>query len=82
MQKILRNEGPASLQAKVKALRERQRARLDARHHYMLEMVAERLELAVNVVEEFMLDSDQVRIGPNTLTSQHCPPSLPPVKPV
>jgi len=69
MQKSLRSEGPASQQAKVKAIREQQRAKLDARHRYMLEVVAARLELAVNVVEEFMLDGNQV--GTQSYTQPH-----------
>ncbi len=60
MQKSVRSEGAATLQAKVKALREKQRSRIDGRHRYMLEMVADRLELAPPTVEDFMLDGDQV----------------------
>ena len=72
MQKSLRNEGVASIQAKVKAIREKQRARLDARHRYMLELVADRLELGLNVVEDYMLDGDQVSHGcTSTLVPVH-----------
>ena len=60
VQKNARNEAIA-LQAKAKALREQQRARIDGRHKYMLGLVADRLELDLSVVEDFMLDGDQVR---------------------
>lgn len=59
-QKTARNESIAAAQAKTKALREQQRSRLDSRHHYILEIVAERLQLDSNAVEEYMLDGDQV----------------------
>ena len=49
------------LQARAKALREQQRTRLDARHKYVLGLVASRLELEEAAVEDFMLDGDQVR---------------------
>lgn len=55
-----RNETVAAVQAKTKALKEQQRARLDNRHQYMLEIVAERLQLESSTVEEFILDGDQV----------------------
>ena len=63
MQKNSRNEAIA-LQARAKALREQQRARLDARHKYVLGLVANRLDLEESVVEDFMLDGDQVCITP------------------
>lgn len=58
--KTSRNEAIA-VQAKAKAMREQQRDRIDARHRYILELVADRLNLEVAAVEEFMLDGDQVR---------------------
>lgn len=60
-QKSTRNETVAAVQAKAKALKEQQRSRLDSRHYYMFEIVADRLDLDVSVVEEFILDGDQVR---------------------
>ena len=48
------------VQARAKALREHQRARLDARHKYVLGLVANRLDLEESAVEDFMLDGDQV----------------------
>ena len=60
MPKTSRNEAIA-VQAKAKAMREQQRDRIDARHRYILELVADRLNLEVAAVEEFMLDGDQVR---------------------
>ena len=44
----------------TKALREHQRARLDARHKYVLGLVANRLDLEESAVEDFMLDGEQV----------------------
>lgn len=61
MQKNSRNEAIA-LQARAKALREQQRTRLDARHKYVLGLVANRLDLEESVVEDFMLDGDQVGV--------------------
>ena len=61
VQKNARNEAIA-LQAKAKALREQQRARIDGRHKYMLGLVADRLELELSLVEDFMLDGDQVSL--------------------
>ena len=66
MQKNSRNEAIA-LQARAKALREQQRTRLDARHKYVLGLVANRLDLEESVVEDFMLDGDQVGV-----TLAHC----------
>lgn len=63
MQKNSRNEAIA-LQARAKALREQQRTRLDARHKYVLGLVANRLDLEESVVEDFMLDGDQVGVTP------------------
>ena len=60
-QKTARNEAFA-IQAKARAIRENQRSRLDSRHQYILEIVADRLQLDLNVVEDFMLDGDQVTI--------------------
>ena len=48
------------VQARAKALREHQRARLDARHKYVLGLVANRLDLEESAVEDFMLDGEQV----------------------
>ena len=59
VQKNARNEAIA-LQAKAKALREQQRTRIDARHKYILGLVADRLDLELSAVEDFMLDGDQV----------------------
>ena len=59
VQKNTRNEAVA-LQAKAKALREQQRARLDGKHKYMIGLVAGRLKLEVSAVEDFLLDGDQV----------------------
>lgn len=53
--------GTPSPQARAKALRETQRARLDARHKYLLGLVAERLNVEESAVEDFMLDGDQAR---------------------
>ena len=53
--------GALALQARAKALREQQRTRMDARHKYVLGLVASRLELEEAAVEDFMLDGDQVR---------------------
>lgn len=50
----------ATVQAYARALRESQRARLDARHTYMIELVADMLALAAATIEDFMLDGDQV----------------------
>lgn len=61
VQKNARNEAIA-LQAKAKALREQQRARIDGRHKYILGLVADRLELELSLVEDFMLDGDQVSL--------------------
>ena len=58
--KTSRNESVAAVQAKSKAFKEQQRARLDSRHYYMFEIIGERLQLDSNTVEEFMLDGDQV----------------------
>ena len=66
MQKNSRNEAIA-VQARAKALREQQRTRLDARHKYVLGLVANRLDLEESVVEDFMLDGDQVGV-----TLAHC----------
>lgn len=54
------NESVAAMQAKAKALKEQQRSRLDSRHYYMIEIVADRLQLDTEIVEEFLLDGDQV----------------------
>ena len=59
VQKNARNEAIA-LQAKAKALREQQRTRIDGRHKYILGLVADRLDLELSAVEDFMLDGDQV----------------------
>ena len=64
VQKTARNDIAATLQAKSKALKEQQRSRLDTRHSYLIEIVAERLQLDSNIVEEFILDGDQVAISP------------------
>ena len=64
VQKTARNDTAAILQAKSKALKEQQRSRLDTRHSYLIEIVAERLQLDSNIVEEFILDGDQVAISP------------------
>lgn len=61
VQKAARNEAVA-VQAKTKAIREQQRSRLDNRHHYIFELVGERLQLDSSTVEEFVLDGDQVCI--------------------
>ena len=61
VQKNARNEAIA-LQAKAKALREQQRTRIDARHKYILGLVADRLDLELSTVEDFMLDGDQVSL--------------------
>lgn len=47
-------------QARIKALREQQRSRLDGRHKYVVNLVAIRLGLTEAAVEEFLLDGDQV----------------------
>ena len=47
-------------QARVKALKEQQRNRLDTRHKYVIGIVADRLGLDEAVVEDFLLDGDQV----------------------
>lgn len=60
VQKAARNDTAATLQAKSKALKEQQRSRLDSRHSYLIDIVAERLQLESNLVEEFILDGDQV----------------------
>ena len=59
VQKNARNEAIA-LQAKAKALREQQRTRIDGRHKYILGLVADRLDLELSAVEDFMLDGDQL----------------------
>lgn len=64
VQKAARNDTAATLQAKSKALKEKQRSRLDSRHSYLIDIVAERLQLESNIVEEFVLDGDQVAISP------------------
>jgi predicted nucleic acid-binding protein len=63
VQKSARNEAVVAVQAKAKALKEQQRTRLDSRHYYLMEIVAERLQLDANVVEEFLLEGDQVCIS-------------------
>lgn len=70
VQKGARNESVAAVQAKTKALREQQRSRLDSRHHYMFEIVGERLQLDSNTVEEFVLDGDQVCYDTMSLCSE------------
>lgn len=60
VQKSARNEAVSVVQAKAKAMKEQQRSRLDSRHYYLLEIVAERLQLNQSTVEEFILDGDQV----------------------
>lgn len=60
VQKPVRNEAVGAVQAKAKALKEQQRTRLDSRHFYMFEIVAERLQLDSNSVEDYILDGDQV----------------------
>ena len=62
-QKSVRNETVAAVQAKAKALKEQQRSRLDSRHYYMFEIVADRLQIESTVVEEFVLDGDQVTLN-------------------
>ncbi len=57
---MVQNNDAGTLQARVKALREQQRAKLDSRHKYILSLVAERLQLEASVVEDFMLDGEQV----------------------
>ena len=59
MSRNARNEAIA-LQAKAKAIRESQRARLDPRHRHMLGLVADRVGIETTVVEDFILDGDQV----------------------
>ncbi len=59
-QKSVRNETVAAVQAKAKALKEQQRSRLDSRHYYMFDIVADRLQMDSSTVEEFVLDGDQV----------------------
>ncbi len=59
VQKTARNEAVA-VQVRAKALREHQRSRIDGRHQYILDLVADRLQLELSVVEDFMLDGDQV----------------------
>ena len=46
----------------MKAHREQQRTRIDARHKYIITCVADRLELEEQAVEEFLLDGDQVMV--------------------
>lgn len=60
VQKPAHNEAVAAVQAKAKALKEQHRTRLDSRHYYLFEIVAERLQLDPTTVEEFILDGDQV----------------------
>lgn len=60
----MQTSAPESLklkQARTKANRERQKLRIDVRHKYLFSVVADRLQLDSNAVEEFMLDGDQVR---------------------
>lgn len=64
VQKSARSEAVGAVQAKAKALKEQQRSRLDSRHYYLFEIVAERLQLNPSIVEEFILDGDQVHISP------------------
>ncbi len=61
VQRVARNEA-AILQARAKAIRENQRGRLDPRHGYMLDLVADRLSMDPSIVEDFMLDGDQVSL--------------------
>lgn len=60
VQKSAHSEAVGALQAKAKALKEKQRSRLDSRHYHMFDLVAERLRLDPNTVEEFILDGEQV----------------------
>lgn len=54
------NESVKLRQARLKAFREAQRGRIDGRHQYMLGLLADRLEMDVAAITEFMLDGDQV----------------------
>nr|WAW84834.1 axonemal dynein heavy chain A [Halisarca dujardinii] len=47
-------------QMKLKEMREKQRARLEHRHRYILSVVAIHLGLADQAVEDFIIDGDQV----------------------
>jgi dynein heavy chain len=47
-------------QARMKALRERQRSRLDGRHKYIITLVALRVSLTDAEVEDFLLDGNQL----------------------
>ena len=71
LQKNARNEAVA-LQARAKALREQQRGRIDARHKYILGLVARRVEVDEAAVEDFMLDGDQVRAALSCETTTTC----------
>lgn len=44
----------------MKALREQQRLRLDARHRYMIDLVALQVGLSASDVEDYLLDGNQV----------------------
>jgi len=58
--RAVRNHAVTALQAKAKAIREAQKARLDPRHRYIIALVANRIGLDQAVIEDFMLDGDQV----------------------
>ncbi len=75
VQRVARNEA-AILQARAKAIRESQRGRLDSRHGYMLELVADRLSLDTSIVEDFMLDGDQVRMSTKQCVGGSAQPCL------
>ena len=48
-------------QARAKAARESKRARLDARHQYMFDLLADKLSIDASAVAEYMLDGNQVK---------------------
>lgn len=48
-------------QARAKAARVSQRARLDGRHQYMFDLLADKLKIDASTVAEYMLDGNQVK---------------------
>ena len=47
-------------QVTAKAIRDKQKARIDGRHKYMIGVIADMLKLDTATVEDFIVDGDQV----------------------
>ena len=53
-------ESMKSRQVTAKATRDKQKARIDGRHKYMIGLIADMLKLDTATVEDFIVDGDQV----------------------